>query len=225
MLYQLSSNISFNGGLKDNLRIGEKVLREFKGEFPATKSPTLLRHKMNKMSSRLQDRKPERFEELYNSYQKRLMQTRDEIESVLDDVERRNPTLENRIKGIERVVQEKGFANCGECANILQFKFIEKGEKAHNVVMSIKDTASGIEKKDGDHVFTVIGLSKNAKLDNPRTWGPQAVIVDSWRNMVMGARDALNELQNFLGAKPLEHNVVYRSADHIDAAIRLNKMG
>ena len=78
-------------------------------------------------------------------------------------------------------------ANCGEQAFLAQAELLEKGKKADTIHFIIKRKSDGREYQDRQHTFLVLGLEKDASVQDPKTWGQDAVIVDPWSGLVKRA--------------------------------------
>jgi hypothetical protein len=56
------------------------------------------------------------------------------------------------------------------------------------------------------HTFPAVGLAPNADADIPWTWGPNAVVADSWENKVVPAVDTWNDASYFNGGRDSVYN-------------------
>lgn len=78
----------------------------------------------------------------------------------------------------------------------------------------------------GDHVFLIIGLDSNAKLEKIETWGESAVVCDAWAGEVYPASEILSKLQDSKvvveNNKPLNKLVPIQSISDI-APLRMSK--
>jgi hypothetical protein len=111
---------------------------------------------------------------------------------------------------LKQLIKSKGNkANCWEDSVIIKNSLLEKGENPHNFQMVVTN-------ENGDeynHYSTVFGLKKEAKIENPSTWGTKAVIVDGWKGIVMKASDALDFFKQGLSIGKKVTKVVYSDAD------------
>lgn len=200
------SSPSFEG-LKENLRTGEKVYREFKKEFPLLRSNTFVQSKI------AQHRFSRKFKTLIPKLQQLSYSYGSGVEYSRSQIKESYPGLGVYIKDLKNVLARTKYANCGDGSHIMQFELLKKGEKPHLISMTVKDLIFGHPVKNGDHEFAVFGLKKGAKLDNPKTWGNEAVVVDPWSNIVMQARDAIEEIKAKLGFEPIIHKIDYEVKD------------
>lgn len=176
----VSNLIYFQGGLKKNLRQGEAVLREFKREYPYLKSNTLWQRRLDNMEKR-RNMSLSECREIIEDYGYQIGCAR------LDAL---NEQEDPRELG-KRIISD-GFGNCGETSKVISAKLDEQG---------IENKRIGFEIKGKNHVFNVIGMNKNGSVNQPATWGKNAVIVDGWMNFVLSVSDAIREYEKFYGAR------------------------
>ncbi len=208
-------NPSFSGGLKKNLRIGEAVLREFNSEFPKINSPFRIG-----LSIELKKDVPK-----YQQLIPRLLNLETEkwrnIDTMRLQVNRFYLTLDSYIKNLSsEIIKNNYSANCDECGDILQYKVLKKGIPTHNISFRIMEKNTGKKKEYGSHVFTVFGLKKNGVATNPKTWGPEAVVVDAW-DKTMPAFDAISTFKQRFGFNPDRHTMIYEEVP-LDKALVSN---
>ena len=202
-----NSKISFEG-LKENLRLGEGVYRDFKKEFPFLRSNTFVGSKIIQCegSDRFEKIKP-KADKLVKDYGEGIVNIRELLKVPYYN------NLEEFVVATKKLVSKYGFANCAEQTDIVQNKLLKKGEKAHRIKMVVRDIESNRLKAYGDHVFSVFGLKKGAKPDYPNTWGNKAVVVDTWANRVMPANEAIDYYKSKLGFNIEKHNVDFFLGD------------
>lgn len=119
---------------------------------------------------------------LYNSMFKKIRKMRDLVDQQISSLE--NPSPERRLEIVWSTAQSKGLANCGEVVAGIMLKLYKHHpeiKKARLIYMDIK-TSNKNSRFDliNDHLFVVIGMKRNAKLDNTSTWGKHALIIDAW---------------------------------------------
>lgn len=200
-----NSNISF-GSLKENLRLGEDVYRDFKKEFPYLRSNTFLGSKIVQYqgSDRFEKIRP-KIERLADKYDLKIGENRSNFYGV--------DTFEEFVSNIKKIISKNKCANCGEQANIMQYELLKKSTDPHLISMEVEYPLSGMVKEYGSHEFAVFGLKKGARLDNPKTWGQEAVVVDPWVNRVMPANEAIEYYKIKLGFDSTKHTTVYDECD------------
>lgn len=189
-----------HGQLKRNLRLGETVLYEFKKEFPYLESSSFIHSKVRyhiKALSSFIMRKGLRLEE--KAFELDFKMHGLARHRVLHTTVKR--TLSEFVRQLKSLMKEKKSANCDYDACCIFSELKKKKVKPRCLQLKVVDTNA-----DGrllsNHYTTVIGLEKNAKIEDPKTWGPKAVIVDGWADIVMPAREALDYLASFLGYNP-----------------------
>ena len=90
-------------------------------------------------------------------------------------------------KCIREIITRHKAVNCGEQAFIAQDDLLNKGKKADVVHFDIAVKAYGDYDQERQHTFAVLNLAKDADIQNPKTWGQDAIIVDPWSGLVKRA--------------------------------------
>jgi hypothetical protein len=95
------------------------------------------------------------------------------------------------IHDVAKMISSLGIANCGEFSNltISHLLNLAKGEP-HRIERMKFHTP-------GNHVFIVMDRDAKSDLDNPATWGPHAVIIDTWSGATYPARAVGTNLMSF----------------------------
>ena len=192
-----NKNISFLGGLKKNLRLGEKVLHDFKKDFPYITSSSLWRERKNRVEER--ENKP-LFEcrKIINLYSVKIKKMRESLEGRPNSEDKR--TYNERLR---EEVQKRGYGNCGEISDLLSSYLKQRGIEYRDMSVVIQ-----CPKRYGykDHTFKVIGMEKYANPRRPDTWGNNAVIIDGWRNFVLSVPDGIREYEKLYGTEHRKNN-------------------
>lgn len=184
-----SSKVSF-GSVKPSLRLGEEVVREFKREFPNINSPSLTAIRAYTLNNRLKN------EDLIKRLNKKSMSDYDYFtEKVRNNVYFTG--VDSCVKTLIDFLKKFNILNCGEINLIAQQRILKKGVKADMAAFSIKNKLPLDKSRHGrlcgDHDFIVLNLAKDAKINEPESWGNKAVIVDAFFNRVGLAADMLEE--------------------------------
>ena len=79
------------------------------------------------------------------------------------------------------------IGNCGECANVVQAEFAEKSIPSVNVTFAYNNKETGVF---CNHAFTLTNIPKGIIMENPNTWGDEAIITDLWSGISMKKKDA-----------------------------------
>ena len=179
---------SVNNNIYYNFSLGNKLLNEFNSEYPNLASFTMceiLAKRMEKenptsLETSLMKAKADRYFELMIG----LLQKRpDQYEQTFDEY----------INMVKQEFKEYNHGNCGERAYIIHDKLNKMGIKNQAVIEISGNKASN------SHVFNVIGLAPCAIKEDPRTWGENAIIVDTWANKVFKPQEGLAFYTEFLG--------------------------
>jgi len=207
VINSLNSNISFEG-LKENLRLGEGVYKNFKKDFPVVRSNTFVDAKISEHLG------SDKFKKLIPKLKHLEYKYGNGVSTERKQRRGNNFSIPEYINNLRNVLAEKKYANCGEQAQIIQYQLFQKGEKPHIISMLFKYECLGVNMND--HTFTVFGLKKGAELDNPKTWGNHAVVVDPWANIVMKSSDAIEYFKTKFLFKPERHVIQYELSDLIN---------
>ena len=101
------------------------------------------------------------------------------------------------IETLKAYIKDHGSSmNCQECADLMGNLLYEKGIPSTNIFM-YSTNKKGEQISRVSHVFTVMGMDKNADLTNPDTWGENALICDIWADKCMKAKDGIEFYKDF----------------------------
>ena len=187
-------NVSFLG-LKENIAYGHQAIAEVKKDFP-----TGLRS--NTYYETFAD--PVEKDVLYY-YQDLILTTR-----ALADFKKRQG-MSSKQATFE-AVNHTGAANCGEQSFLVSQKLDEMGIQNKIISMNIRQNSKFSNFATGGHTFCVIDTDKNMDINNPDTWGKDAVVVDMWSNTVAKVKDAIEFFGTFLKPKENER-VLFETVD------------
>ncbi len=193
-------NVSTRRIITENLYNGEKALRGFNAEFPYIRSnikynSIIERHKNNETYSKIIPKL--RGKSVISGLM--ISQMRGMYENAPD-----------KIKFLSKAVKATKTAGCRECSFLIRDRLEKMGIESQNIRFYV-------EQKNGfdtnkNHAFTVIGLDKGADLNNPDTWGKNAVIVDGWANMVKRAKEGIEYFKTLFKYNPEKE--VYKFEEH-----------
>jgi len=192
-----------SSSLKENLRLGEAVYKDFKKEFPVLRSKTFVQCKI------FQYEGSDRFEKIRHKVENLADSNAAGIRDVRWQISGKYFNLSEYIDKLKKVISAKKYANCDEQAQIIQFELLKRHQKSHFISMHVRDAESGRNIKFRMHDFSVFGLKKGAEIDNPKTWGNNAVVVDPWSNRVMPANEAIRYYETKFGFNPEIHKITY----------------
>jgi len=85
------------------------------------------------------------------------------------------------------------IGKCGELTTLVLFYLLKKRLPVRVEILNFD------EKKKGDHTFVVIGRDPGSDLNDPSTWGKNAVIVDPWLRIAYPVSLAPQHLKNCCG--------------------------
>ena len=190
----VGNSIYFRGGLKKNLRQGERALCEFKEEFPYVKSSTYWHKRLNNINRK-------RRVEHYTGCDFIIMGYDDKIEELRSTLNSMRLMGQDCLENLRRIMREEKFGNCEEAADIISANLNRAGIEHKKMRLDIQRRAGW---GNDDHAFIVIGMDKKAIPSQPSTWGNKAVIIDGWMNFVLSAKDGLSEYERFFDAKYID---------------------
>lgn len=192
--------------LQNNLRIAKSVLKEFNQEYGKVNSSTRLEIQIEENKGKISSAELEKLKELKKDCESKIAKYREHLNDNLGQ--------DCYMKRLKKFVKETNAMNCGDYAVMLQDHFFKKHNlKTDNVSLLVLEKKNGrIEfSLDKNHTIPVIGIDKKAKLEDPATWGPNAVIVDAWSNVVMKAKDGIEYFKQVLKFNPNDEQLVFRN--------------
>ena len=191
--------------VKQNLRLGEKVLKEFKQEYPYLKSNSMINARMNRFQSGMQEIAKrdglERFTEVNRKWQNvaPMLKGKSTLTGFnIYNMRNNSVNAKDKLEYVTNYMKTHRTANCRECSFVIYDKLKRMGQEPQNVKLDIIDVKTN--KAVENHAFTVIGLDKNADITKPHTWGKNSIIVDAWCNIVKKSQDGLEYMKNLFGA-------------------------
>src|SRR3990167_1841980 len=92
-----------------------------------------------------------------------------------------------KIKHIMRAIKETGYGNCIEFAVCVQ-----------NYLMKHNISSESIHNATGDHIYVVLDRDPKSNCSDPRTWGKQAIIIDSFNDEPFHINDIDTKLKNYV---------------------------
>ena len=174
-------------GLKENIEYGYKAIDEVKKDFPAGF--------MSNTHYETFFKKPD--EEVYFYYTDLIDTTRE----LVDFKKRQGLT---KKEATYEAVKYTGAANCGEQALLVSQKLDELGIKNQVISMNLRLNTKNSYYVTNGHSFCVIDADDKMDVNNPDTWGKDAVVVDMWSNTVAKVKDAIEFFGTFLKPKKTE---------------------
>lgn len=190
--------------VKQNLRLGEKVLKEFKQEYPYLKSNSMINTRMYRFQTNMQEIAKrdgiERFTEVNQKWQDvaPLLKGKSALTGFnIYNMRNNSASANNQLEYFTKYMKRHRTANCRECSYVIYDKLKQMGQEPQNVKLNIFDKTTN---QVDNHAFTVIGLDKNADITNPHTWGKNSVIVDAWCNIVKKSQDGIEYMKNLFSA-------------------------
>ena len=179
-------NVSFLG-LKENIAYGHQAINSVKKDFPAG----FMSNTYYETFSKEKD-------------DKTLCFYQDLIESTRELVDFKKRQGKTKKEATYEAVKYTGAANCGEQALLISQKLDELGVKNDVISMQICKTGKSYYHITNGHSFCVIDTAEDMDVNNPDTWGNDAVVVDMWSNTVAKAKDAIAFFSTFLIPKENE---------------------
>lgn len=111
-----------------------------------------------------------------------------QVENQRDDIRGKSSRLirNNFIASLElaKAAQESHFGNCDEMASAIFFYLHERLDP--NVPLEKLAIRGG---NDDDHIILVMGRAANSSINDPLTWGENAVIIDPWSYSFYSVRE------------------------------------
>lgn len=187
--------------VKQNLRLGEKVLKDFKQEYPYLKSNSMINVRMNRFDANIKDGTKRNgvvyFQKVNRQWQDLapLLKGKSALTGFnIYNMRNNSVSAQNKLEYITNYMKIHRNANCRECSFVIYDKLKQIGHEPQNIKLDIIDIKTN--KPIENHAFTVIGLDKNADITKPHTWGKNSVIVDAWCNIVQKTQDGIEYMKN-----------------------------
>lgn len=213
-------------GLRENIIIGEQALKDFRKNYKQLVSPTFLNLRLEKYKD------IDSFSTIIPKIQAISHQNAKHIGTIRVKYFYKNyKTYEMFITQLKNVVKLYKVANCKEQAFLLQHDLIKKGVDANKVSFWIEDKITQKTKTEAEgHSFVVIGMNKNADINNPLSWGKpdkngpylkdEAVVVCPWsgEGRAKRARIAIEDMKKLFNFNPETDTIRYEITNCPDFA-------
>lgn len=183
--------------ITQNLYNGERILKEFKSDFPYIKSNTRYNISINrhKDDSRYSDLIPRlRGQSQFNGL-------------VTFEMRCGYENSNKKSEYLNKAVKQTKIAGCQECSFLIHERCKKAGIPSQNIRMEVVQS-NGFD-TDRNHAFTLIGFNKDADLSNPKTWGKNAVIIDGWANIVTKAQEGIEYLKQLFSVDPNKEKCIF----------------
>ncbi len=192
---------------KNFLKTANSILKEFQSEYEV-KSSTYLCEQIKQAKKQQQpDNILNEMLNLRKKYSFKIKKMRRELSNG------KFSSFEEYVSFLKNYIKKNGaYMNCSECSDIIQDKFNQKGIKSNNVLLYSVNN-KGDRTSFAEHVFTVIGLDKNAQIKNPKTWGKDAVICDGWANIARPADKGIEFYEKFFDIDKTKNNFEFCFVD------------
>ena len=201
------NELSFTG-INENVRLARQEIRAFHQEFGYPKSDSFIKLRIFKhqndikyaeMIEKLKVKAKEYADKFMDSYF---------IEYAMNKFNKELPR-QDFYKKLAENVKKYNVANCEQQAELLCGKFNEKGIKAKVVNFFINTKHNKQRRECGSHSFVVLDMKQGAKISNPKTWGEDAVLVDTWTNQAEPTEIGLKYLQEMFIFNPKTEYIEY----------------
>ena len=187
------------------LETAKKALSHFQDEYGEVKSATLVSQLCKNYSAQgtdktlIADLSNQRFE-----YSKHIKTMRKYMWA------QKFNSYEEYCEALKRYIKTHGtYLNCNEVADLVLSDLSKKGVRADNVfVYSINEKGERCNLLE--HVFCVVGLDKDTKINDISSWPKSAAICDPWAGIAMSAEDGIEFFKKFFGLNPERHTLGFQ---------------
>jgi len=210
-LFGIKVNKTTFKGLGANTKIARETVQEFHKELGFLHSDSFIQLKIYKHR---QDKKFEPINQKLGVIAKKYanevgdVMYKQQMELFSTDMPEHQITEQLKL-----YVKEAHAGNCDQQAEILQEELKKKGISARNLNFRILNKADDQMRECGGHSFDVIGMDKNADIQNPDSWGVNAVIADSWANISEPAPTGLKYLKEIFDFNPETEYLIFDDKD------------
>ena len=213
----LNFNPRFKSTKQDRI-LCEKMLQNYRKEYPKYFHSN---SRIEYLSAR--HKSDEKYNKISAQLEKLAKKYSAEIERTRAQYKEHYASWDDFIESIDRATTRYKAANCQEQAILLQDIFLKHGKEAHIVSIVLQDKNGNTKEKNATHVFVVTGLKKDAKPQNPDSWGNKAIIVDPWANFIISAKEGLDYYTRAFNYNPKEDTIKFYCEDLINIKRYLSK--
>lgn len=201
------NELSF-AGLNENVRLARQEIRAFHQEFGYPKSDSFIKLRIFKHQNdikyadiieKLKIKTKEYSDRFVNNYLFELFTNKGNSK-----ISRREYYQE-----LGQIIKKYNFANCDQQSELLCNQLNEKGIKAKVVNFFIYTKNNKQRRECGSHSFVILDMKQGAKISNPKTWGEDAVLVDTWINQAEPTDIGLKYLQEMFVFNPKTEYIEY----------------
>lgn len=202
-----SNELSFTG-LNENVRLARQEIRAFHQEFGYPRSDSFIKLRIYKHQNDI------KYAEII---EKLKMKTKEYADKFVNDylIELFTAKAKCEISKQEyynelgKITKKYNFANCEQQAELLCNRLNEKGNRAKVVNFFISTKNKKQRRECGSHSFVILDMKQGAKISDPKTWGEDAVLADTWSNQVAPASMGLKYLQEMFVFNPKTEYIEY----------------
>lgn len=204
-------------GYPQDINLAEQVNREVHQMDLRSPSHILRRQYDRKVSGLNVEANAVKYCFLEDLFQK-LDRLLDKVRKPLKAMLKRDVPYEDYMKAMKEKISKHKVANCGEMAFISQQLLELKGKKTDVVSFNIIEKFSHRERNKGvdDHTVLIMNLREKANVNDPQTWGREAIIVDPWFGIARRANLALRQIKDLMNFNPKMEYIVFEKVNYQD---------
>lgn len=210
---QVKNNALYPKQISDSLKIGQEIITEFKKEFPDIRSATQVELTLlNWNDSFSAYVSKESFKEYANSL-------REKIKIILPRRMRKNifTNFSDYVGVLRKEIKKLNAANCGEMSDITLYEALKRGKDAKmvgfNIVNKRETETVRYPRGISDHVFVVMDMDKKAQVNKISSWGKNAVVVDTWAEIVDTASNAIKTFKKMFKFDSQKEKISFKIID------------
>lgn len=201
--------------LRKNLSVARATVQDFHAQFGYPKSNTFVQLKIYK------HRQDSAYSQICQSLEAVLSRYAEAFEKVkadyIENIRRHGKplTMADSVDCYSKSVLDNRTANCDLQSLILREKLRKNGVRAKNIGLTIRSKSTNKERKYVRHFFNVVGMKRFARINNPKSWGKNAVVADTWSHICEPAEIGIEYLKDVFGFNPDTEYIQFHYNDFI----------
>lgn len=215
-MLNLNPTIPFRG-FQEDLKLSEDIVKDIRRMHIQSDTYLDLRIAQREIAAQQGDKRSLKIlpklcklnQEIYS----RTLQFRDALYGKKLANEEKFQNYDEFASILKKYMVKGKVANCAEQAYLAQAKLKSHNKDSKAIYAHIHDKRTDDYRINGQHVFLVLGLDKNAKISEPKTWGTNAIIVDPWSGLVKRANQGLKTIKDLFIFDSQKEYIVFEDGD------------
>lgn len=208
-----TQNSIFFRGFKQDLTLARFVVNDI--QQLNTVSDTAIELQINKKKAVLKKGDQQGLNEI-NQLEALKQTIAKKIDMIRDSLNGKYNTFLKYTDALKKKVVKYKVANCGELAALVQAELVKAGRTANLAIMCVRDKMTGEINPDKEHEFVVLNIQDDGLIEDPDSWGENAIVVDPWSGIVEKANNGLYEIMKLFNVDLTKEDVAFEEADMVN---------